>query len=591
MEGNLRGARNSLMLSAPSSPNSSYFSHGDKERPRYSTSAGIYGHKNTTTPHISTQYSQNLGHNRMLSDTSSAHGTYANKALNIPKRSSSALGSFARGLSSLEKSASLRGVRSQQDMRDSRLQSWIEESSVPPEPPRPVTAEPPRTFSPMGQNHKRPGSAASLRSQMDELKGRINSLKAKASEDRSKRLSSMSSTSSSPFTAADKWYNDSASVKSHQLSVETNGGRRSASSPNPPSLHRKKSGSTDEDSHSSRSRKTTERTQQTFYAESTYEDAEDTLGKIREEPEDSDEPSTPSTSVLADEQKVLMGPQDPTDDELGYNVDEILNGQHNRDFEDEEYDRESSPDAASLDGQSEYFDSVPVMAERHEDRADAFDYENFFLHSAMGSYTRDRRDSVSSESSVETTRPSSPKRPSTAMKAVTEASSPPRTVRTGFGTIVEDSPGLHRRSHSVESISTVATFQTATEGAGSNGSDDGDDPLDVVTQRILSPGFQSPAPPSPKRSHAPLTNGVPSRQGHYPMQQHELSAAFLSSLLGTEENGSKDVPATDVALVEGVLSSLQSVVTNLRAQPRDYDKREWRRRLDAAKRALDQLAD
>ena len=583
------------MLSAPSSPNSSYFSHGDKERPRYSTSAGIYGHAKTPTPHISTQYTQNFGHNRMLSDSSSAHGIHTARTLSIPKRSSSALGSFARGLNSLEKSASLRGVRSQQDMRESRLQSWIEESSTPPELPRPVTAEPAHSRSPSRESMKRPGSAASsLRYQMDELKGRINTLKAKASEDRSKRLSSLGSRTPSPFVAGDtKWYNDNESVKSHTNGVDAGSGWNSSLSAQPPVLHRKKSSNSDESSRSSRSRRPIERTITPKYAESSYEDAEEALDKIKEEPEDSDEPSTPSTSVLADEQKVLMGPQDPTEEELGYNVDEILSGQHNRRFEDEdEYERENSPDAASLDGQSEYFDSVPVMAERHEDRADAFDYENFFLHSAMGTYSRERRDSVSSESSVETTRPSSPKRSTTALKTVTEASSPPRTVRSGYGTLVEDSPALHRRSHSVESISTVATFQTATEGAGSDGSDNGEDPLDVVTQRILSPVLQSSVPSSPKRNVDSAVHLAPSPmplKSLHALDQHDLTNAFVSSLLGTDSIGSRDVSAEDVALVEGVVSSLRSVITNLRAQPRDYDRREWRRRLDAAKKALDQL--
>lgn len=144
----------------------------------------------------------------------------------------------------------------------------------------------------------------------------------------------------------------------------------------------------------------------------------------------------------------------------------------------------------------------------------------------------------------------------------------------------------------MESISTVATFQTATEGAGSDGSDDdGEDPLDIVTQRILSPAMHSPVPISPKQSIDPAIHMPPAQHGFHLMEQHELATAFLSSLLGIETHGSKDVPAQDVALVEGVLGSLQSVVANLRAQPRDYDRREWRRRLDAAKRALDELEE
>jgi hypothetical protein len=330
------------------------------------------------------------------------------------------------------------------------------------------------------------------------------------------------------------------------------------------------------------------------YAESNYEDAEEVLDKIKEEPEESDEPSTPSTTILADEQKVLMGPQDPTAEELGY----TQHGQDDAELIDalnDGYERESSPGASSLDGQSEYFEAVPVMAERHEDRADAFDYENFFLHSAMGTYSRERRDSYSSEGSVETTRPASPMRPWTMLKSDLAASSlPPGDVKSGYGMLVEASPGLHRRSQSVESISTVATFQTATEGGrDDDDSDDGEDPLHVVTQQYLAPAASPPVPPSPKRLvdsavHIPSQHN-PHREPIH-MEQHELAAALVSSLFGIETNGSKDVPAKDVALVEAVLSSLQQVVTTLQAQPDDYDRREWRRRLDAARKALEEDA-
>ena len=51
-------------------------------------------------------------------------------------------------------------------------------------------------------------------------------------------------------------------------------------------------------------------------------------------------------------------------------------------------------------GESQYHDSFqhPVS---HEDREDAFDYEHFFLHSAMGNLRHTRRDSVSSTESNE----------------------------------------------------------------------------------------------------------------------------------------------------------------------------------------------
>jgi hypothetical protein len=70
----------------------------------------------------------------------------------------------------------------------------------------------------------------------------------------------------------------------------------------------------------------------------------------------------------------------------------------------------------------------------HEEREDAFDYEHFILHSALGNYSRQlRRASSASRESAETTRPA-------------------------------HRPVQHSRTNSNMSDSTVATFATATEG-------------------------------------------------------------------------------------------------------------------------------
>ncbi|KAL7927874.1 hypothetical protein ACQKWADRAFT_278092 [Trichoderma austrokoningii] len=103
---------------------------------------------------------------------------------------------------------------------------------------------------------------------------------------------------------------------------------------------------------------------------------------------------------------------------------------------------ESSPGAAARDGyasegeESLYHESFqqPIS---HEDREDAFDYEHFFLHSAMSTMAAQQRlrsESVSSADSVETTRG----------PAVT-----------------------HRRSSSADTTASVDTFATATEGLDS----------------------------------------------------------------------------------------------------------------------------
>lgn len=78
----------------------------------------------------------------------------------------------------------------------------------------------------------------------------------------------------------------------------------------------------------------------------------------------------------------------------------------NDSFNDEFESGMNYDDDASESGESMYHDAYQTPVS-HEDREDAFDYEHFFLHSAMGTISQEhlgRRGSYSSEDSVETTR-------------------------------------------------------------------------------------------------------------------------------------------------------------------------------------------
>lgn len=522
----------------------------------------------------------------MQSDTSPA------PILSIPprlpllqKRSSSALGSFAGGLTNLEKAGSLRGVRSQEVMRESRLQTWMEET-----PTRsPMESGTGRAMSqqnfhrsrtPSFESLRRPASSASnIRAQMDELKGRISTLKERAQEDRVKRMSVNSLRTPSPFTASDKWHSDG--YKSGSKSVDWSQNSSPAAKQDEfssPYYH-----------NNSELRSSPPRALDgTEYTESSYEDAEELLGDIKEEPEELDESSTPSTSVYTESQKILIGPHDPTPHELGERP--MSDATAKAQFEDEYPEYDDSVDGESSDDQSEYHETVPVLAERHEDRADAFDYEHFFLHSAMGSFTRDRRDSSSSEDSLETTRPTaSPRRANVIHEA-------------------EDPQLLHRRSQSTDSMSTLQSFATAAEEVDSDdGSDDGPDPLDLATEHLFVPQIHSSQPQSTRSSLRPARNSrrldsavhmasdddefdfdTDAGYSNSNVKQRPVSA-LVSSLLeihnmvaGTEMNES------DMELVEGVIKSLKSTCTNLQSLPEDdYERRVLRRRLDEARRALD----
>jgi hypothetical protein len=533
-------------------------------RDRYSSGGTTYGHR-------ARQYSQSplssvssLGHSRNQSLTdlpSPLPIKVVPRTQGQPKRSSSALGSFAGGLSSLERSASLRGVRSQEVMRESRLQSWMEES-----PLRQEVVEPVRTSSQASHHSRtasiessvRPTSALDLRTQMDELKGRISSLRERAQEDKVKRLSINSMRTPSPFSTSEQWYTDGEAYKNHALSTDAGIGW----SPNqsPIALH------TDHEFPSSKSSDGKLKPNvpiihslETEYAESHYQDAEETLDDLEEESRKADEKAILTAHRLSQIQNDVPA--------------ELEDDKENESDGDEQ-------DVESTEGGSEYYEAVPVLGERHEDRADAFDYEHFFLHSAMGSFTRERSNSFSSEDSIETTRPVSPKRPATAVQTPQD---------------VERSPSLHHRSQSYDSISSAASFQTAVEGneSDSDNSEGSPDPISQTStiNNVNTTNTVTNGNTSPRRkingnafSHTPPNPEVIFRDNDRPLST--LISSFLEKDTLSREPSA--LLQQDRELVGNVFQSLKDVCNSLQGfDSDDYERRAWRRRLDAARRALD----
>jgi hypothetical protein len=343
----------------------------------------------------------------------------------LPKRASSALGSFAGSLGAMDITASLRGARSQEVMREHRLKNWILDEGTPPsnfEMPRAASSADHhvqlrdsllRDSPTPSDTSRRPASQASdIRAQMNELRHRISDIKERAKES-SKRASSLTLRTPSPLSS-DKNYRVSDPYKSPSATSFAERNYTPDGSPGrPESFSRTVPNHYHSVQHSSEDLGE--------YAESShYEDAEETLDDLEEELERGKATNGHSNGLG-----------------IFQHADPLLS---------DVIEEDDGAEAESTSGDTEYFDpEAPppggAVAERHEDRADAFDYENFFLHSAMGTYSRDRRDSFSSDSSVETTRPASP-------------------LRGG------DLSDLAARNRSRESVSTAATFETAADGAG-----------------------------------------------------------------------------------------------------------------------------
>lgn len=280
---------------------------------------------------------------------------------------------------------------------------------------------------------KRSSSSAQMRDlkdQVNDLKGRLSSLRDQARADSLKRRSLQSLRTPSPFTHArvDQWYaetsghEDGATVHDDSNAQTTNASGNGA--------HDRTS------SPAGAQSETVDHDESQSIRLFPTADADDiaAVGPTAMQPE----PSAIAVGVEtngAEADSVSIDEAEDTNDTITEDGYESAEGQ---DF----------LDSASESDASFYHDSVQAQVS-HEDREDAFDYEHFFLHSAMGSMTRKRmrrkgsNDSFSSEDSVETTRGPIVSQPAG---------------------IVVVNVGQRSRRGSAESTSTMESFATATEG-------------------------------------------------------------------------------------------------------------------------------
>lgn len=417
-----------------------------------------------------------------------------------------------------------------------------------------------------------------LRDQMQDLKGKISTLKQRAKEDNLRRRSLQSLRTPSPFTAAEEWYTAQPVEEADETPTQ---GLGLIEGPKVPDAEEIPNETPPEDL-----RQIHPATEEDDAIGNGNIETEEPLAKVASQQE---EPTPQSSQIVSityhrsprqspAERLIIIDEQSPVD----------LDGKEDSLYGDQDYHETSAE---------------PVV-ERHEDRPDAFDYEHFILHSAMGSYSgvgvrrsssmRKRRDSDSSASSVETTRP---------RDLISEAN--------GHATNGNESSsgGSHMRKDSVASVSTVNTFATATEGKPSPRSDDDDD----WTPRHTMAGSWQPemkkqkvngingSPKSRSKKHiasaykASRNDAKPPREDLLPTQPPDL-LSYINSIAQPDppEEGGPVKPLQigdrDRELIERLVRSLAKVCASLHklgAEGAIYEARVCRRKLDTARRMLD----
>lgn len=259
-------------------------------------------------------------------------------------------------------------------------------------------------FGPENRDPPRPASAAQVRDlkdQMKDLKGKISSLREQARADSLKRRSFQSLRSESPFTqgGTEQWYagrGASAGIGgSTPSSVRNpwNGEESSVDGDNVPQSR-----------HLAAQDREAEEDEESII--SGYTEGEQTgPTKVSRVPVQVTVSHLHESGVTVDEgvAEVVEGSE----------FDEVdvadMDDMQTEDGYDDELQGNGAADYESESGESLYHDTMQTPLS-HEDREDAFDYEHFFLHSAMGTISQQRlarrgsTSSLGSDDSVETTR-------------------------------------------------------------------------------------------------------------------------------------------------------------------------------------------
>ncbi|GAB7339064.1 hypothetical protein MBLNU457_5720t1 [Dothideomycetes sp. NU457] len=455
MDQNLRGARaltaENLQRSTSMQANHAPYMH------RY---LGSNGSSNSTAEQESSAIRMPLGHARGRSDA---------VIYDVPKRPSTAMARETLPSSDVRErpvadsaawtANTLRGTRSQELPRTSSRSMRI--TSPEPQLEPLIESEPAPAPIRLGKrSSSSPIVTTELQEQMQQLKGRISFLREKARADSMRRQSSQVYRAPNPFTDAER-QNGTTSKRS--------------------------SGSTGRDSENS--------TPPLRPLVSRWS-ADSSVKRMSYLPRGQWSPDLESPGIMEEDAAFTL-PTEPSVKSISPDIDWRPVGHIRTVSSAESVPVEPDIDVASIKGsivevspdlsrnaslstlESEYHDAPTTVA--HEDREDAFDYHNFFLHSTMGRFNQQNSDTASEDSD------------DTERGARMDPESFPM-LGGGFGTpktpemLRNIERKLHERQKSSNSVTTLGTdsasinsFATATEGRmspikkseGSDGADSG----------------------------------------------------------------------------------------------------------------------
>ncbi|GAB7348420.1 hypothetical protein MBLNU459_g6846t3 [Dothideomycetes sp. NU459] len=525
----------------------------------------------------STPLGETLGHSRVLSDPAPSPGPFMSfNRTSAPVNSRQGPPPVTKFSPSWTPNA-LRGSRSSETLQSGRT-TPRPVNRISPEPQLSALTEEDSSvkedLSERSRSH-RPSTAQDLREQMHELKGRISNLRERAREDSLRRRSMQSLRDSTPLTDA----NTSQKPKESLGHI-----RRVSSSPGvvrPPDPHIPSPSSAvfvgirPELDDQDRSDTTPTKQRSGLHSRDRRERSVSPVSSNREDMQAGSSESAISP-LKEDVQLTDRSAVSPVKDRMLLstgNAVPVSRFSAYSTFSDREGDISDDDDGDTTEGETtegeSIYEDAPTTQQRHEDREDAFDYGNFYLHSALGTFSRPRGASVSSADSDETAR--GPER----FDQVPATPETPETLRN-----IEVQRGLHKRGISTESVASIATFETAKEGRQTPSVAMADWLAPARSKSRVGDDERAGSRATSVRTRSPTVNS-PTFVTVPPAPSAIAVTALLDPHLGP-------LGLKDKALVFTLVESLRMVCEKLQlGDETENESRTLRRRLDDARRALD----
>ena len=461
-----------------------------------------------------------------------------------------------------------------------------------------------------------------IRDQVQDLKGKISTLKRRARQDSLYRRSLQNLRTPSPFTAADtseNWYRGVPLAAERQASIERDlkeDGEMQNAEP---------SGQTDGDIRDAPN--------SPAEAEEAGKD-NDSGVDLQEQDRDNEEPVSnvklprenagEAANALIDPQLQRVAPEETKSKNPWENLGEarVVETEGDRHITSSDSLEERAAIDEISDGPDDFQDSGMVSSgERHEDRPDAFDYEHFFLYSGSGHYSRRSKSHESSSSSSENGSQDESETSEFSVET-TKPDDAAKGLRSKAGLPETDYVNSHARKESVESASTADTFATATEGRETDEETQESTPRNTIVVPPRSDSLKKKPPKLDRRGNtrkskqekraqpSPGTrapsNSLSSAAGFVPVSSAASGMASLPAIpsmltflasFNPGKEAEQTLPSKPIRLGDGdremaerVINSLAKVCIRLESEGSNgskYDARMCRRKLESARRVLD----